>query len=178
MKKIIFCVFCLALINLTMVCESVMAESSGYGVSLGYGQSKDDIDIYRIGVKKDFVSQWFTSATGYVSGYFELSYNRWKGSEDEINGAALSPVFVYYFDRGNQTVRPYIEGGIGLAYIDETKIQGRNMSTNFQFEDRIGVGVAIKSFDLSFRYMHYSNASIKAPNDGIDIWIGSLSWYF
>ncbi len=178
MKKTIFDVLCLTLLSLTMVCTNSMAGSSGYGVSLGYGQSKDDIDIYRIGLKKDFVSQWFTSATGYVSGYFEFSYNLWNGPEDEIKAVALSPVFVYYFDKGNQTMRPYIEGGVGLAYINETRIQGRDMSTNFQFEDRIGVGVRMKSFDLNFRYMHYSNASIKAPNDGIDIWIGSLSWFF
>jgi lipid A 3-O-deacylase len=46
------------------------------------------------------------------------------------------------------------------------------------FEDRIGVGIRIKNMDLNFRYMHYSNAGFKEPNDGIDIFIGTLAWYF
>ncbi|WP_442875396.1 acyloxyacyl hydrolase [Desulfobacula sp.] len=29
----------------------------------------------------------------------------------------------------------------------------------------------MNDFDLSFRYMHYSNASIKSPNHGINVWI-------
>ncbi|MBC2703823.1 MAG: acyloxyacyl hydrolase [Desulfobacula sp.] len=33
-------------------------------------------------------------------------------------------------------------------------------------------------FDLNFRYMHYSNASIKGLDHGIDIWIFTTSIQF
>ena len=54
----------------------------------------------------------------------------------------------------------------------------RILSTNFQFEDRIGAGVRIGFLDVNFRYMHYSNASIKDPNHGIDIFIFTTAVQF
>ena len=170
MKKILLLVF-----SLVLSTNIAMAESSGYGISFGYGEADPDIDIYRLGIKKDFTSKWFESDFGYFSGYFELSYNRWEHDNGDINAVALSPVFAYYFGSESNTVRPYIEGGIGVAFLDEYNIADRHMSTNFQFEDRIGIGTKIGFFDLNFRYMHYSNASIKSPNNGIDIWIFTTS---
>ncbi len=164
MKKFLFLILSLVLFS-----NIAMAESSGYGISFGYGEADTDIDIYRLGIKKDFTSKWFESDFGYISGYFELSYNRWEHDDDDINAVALSPVFTYCFGSESNKVRPYIEGGIGVAYLDEYHIGGRNLSTNFQFEDRIGIGMRIGFVDLNFRYMHYSNASIKSPNNGIDI---------
>ncbi len=147
-------------------------------INIGIGQSKDNIDIYRLAVKKDFDKTFFESDIGWLSGYYEASLNYWERDGDDIYGIALSPVFVYYFGDKSSTILPYVEAGIGVTYISDTKLQTRDMTTNFQFEDRIGVGVRKGSFDLSARYMHYSNASIKQPNDGIDIFIFTLSYIF
>lgn len=166
MKKCLLSVLCVILFAGTAI-----AEPSGYGLSFGYGEADPDIDVYRVGLKKDFPVSWFETDIGFLSGYFELSYNRWEHETEDINGIALSPVFVYFFGGKENRFRPYIEGGIGVAYIDEYRIADRNLSTNFQFEDRIGAGVRIGFVDLNFRYMHYSNASIKQPNHGIDIFI-------
>jgi len=163
---------------LWVMLTGVAMAKDGWGISAGYGQSKDNIDIYRVGLVKDWNVNWLENATGYVTGYFELSYNHWKEGGDKTNGYALSPVFQYAFNPGNDAWYPYVEGGVGVAYIDEYFIGTRNLSSNLQFEDRIGLGVRFNSLDLSFRYMHYSNASLKEPNDGIDIWIGSLAWFF
>ena len=145
-------------------------------VTFSIGQSKDDIDIYRIGLRKDFDSKWAQTKSGYLSGYYELSANYWKYKSENNFGVAFSPVFAYYVDLGDY--KPYIEAGIGVSYWSKTHIKTRNMSTHFHFEDRIGVGLRYKNFDFSFRYMHYSNAGIKHPNPGIDIFIGSISYKF
>lgn len=170
---------------LALICFSVLfsgvamaQDGSGWGLSTGYGQSKDDIDIYRVGILKDWKVKWLENATGYVTGYFELSYNHWNGENDSTNGVALSPVFQYAFNPDGDNWYPYVEGGIGITYIDEYFIDARNLSSNFQFEDRIGIGYRFDRLDLSFRYMHYSNAGLKQPNEGIDIFIGSLAWFF
>ncbi|WP_022667867.1 acyloxyacyl hydrolase [Desulfospira joergensenii] len=171
MKKIVLALaFCL------LVASNVLADP--YGISLGYGEGNGGIDVYRIGFTRDFSAQWFENETGFLSGYFELSYNHWSHGGDDVNGGAISPVFAYYFETGNPTVLPYVEAGIGVAYIDEYKINNRDLSSHFQFEDRIGVGIKIKAFDLNMRYMHYSNAGIENPNDGIDILMGTLAWSF
>jgi len=147
------------------------------GATISIGESRDGIKIYRMGLRKDFSSKWVQSSFGYLSGYWEGSLNYWKGKSGDKNyGVAVSPVFAYYIDLGE--FKPFIEAGIGASIFNKTQIDNRNMSTNFLFEDRIGVGFRYKNFDFSFRYMHYSNASIKAPNDGIDIWIGSISYKF
>ncbi len=166
------------MVFLVLACATADAGSSGYGVALGYGRSQDDIDVYRLGLQKEFGSQWLENSTGYLSGYFELSCNLWRHSGEKTHGGALSPVFVYYFDKGNRAWVPYAEAGIGVALIDDEQINGRNLATHFQFEDRIGVGIRSLPFDLNFRYMHYSNGSITKSNDGIDILLGTLSWYF
>ena len=163
--------YLLVVVSLVLIQGSAWAGSaaSGYGISFGYGEADPNIDIYRVGLQKAFPWKWFETDMGCLSGYFELSYNHWEHNSEDINGVALSPVFTYRLGKSSSLIRPYIEGGIGIAYIDEYHIADRNMSTNFQFEDRLGVGTVIGFFDLNFRYMHYSNASIKGPNHGIDI---------
>lgn len=166
MKKI-FLIF----LGLMLFYNTASAGSDGFGLSFGYGEGKEDIDIYRFGIKKDYSSRWFESGAGYLSGYFELSYNRWEHGGDDINGLAFSPVFAYYFGKDADLVRPYIAGGIGVALIDDYRIHNRNLSTHYQFENRIGLGTRIGIFDMNVSYFHYSNAGLKSPNDGIDIWL-------
>jgi len=155
------------------------AKESSWGdtLTMSYGQSKDNIDIYRIGLRKDFSTHWFESNVGYLSGYSEASFNYWNGRGNENFGIALSPVFVYYFNF-SKDVHPYLEGGVGVSVFSRTTMGLRDLSTNFLFEDRLGTGIRVDDWDFSFRYMHYSNASIKQPNDGIDIFIGSISYKF
>lgn len=175
MKKMAVILLCVLFLSIPAVAE----ESGEYGFSLGYGEADPNIDIYRVGLKKEFGVQWLKTDVGYLSGYFELSYNKWEHSTGgDINGVALSPVFVYWFGDKDNLIQPYIEGGIGATYIDEYYIADRNLSSNFQFEDRIGAGVRIGFFDINARYMHYSNASLKQPNHGIDIVILTTSIWF
>jgi len=146
-------------------------------VGFSYGQSKDEIDIYRLTLRRDFEKRWWQSDIGYLSGYWEGSLNLWDGYGVQNYGIALSPVFTYSFT-GLGAFTPYLEAGIGASYFSKTLMGSRDLSTHFLFEDRVGGGVKIGDWDLSFRYMHYSNASIKKPNDGIDILIGSITYRF
>ncbi len=148
-------------------------------ISLGIGKSRDSINIYRLGFQQEFGSHWFESKTGHLSGYHEASLSCWQHERESIQQVAYSPVFTYDFAGLGSRVLPYLEAGIGIGYLSKKTINGRDLSTRFQFEDRIGIGVKIgkeKRHDLSFRYMHYSNASIKQPNDGIDIFIFSYTF--
>jgi lipid A 3-O-deacylase len=149
------------------------------GVSLGIGRSRDDIDIYHLGFQKQFGGNLLEWKTGYLSGYHEGSMNHWRYKEESVQQVAYSPVFVCGFDDFGSGIFPYLEGGIGVSFISEKEIKDRDMSSYFQFEDRIGVGVKIgkeRRHNLNFKYLHYSNADIKQPNEGIDIFM--LSYAF
>lgn len=148
-------------------------------VSFGAGISRhSQVSIARLGIRRDSQYQVFENQTGWLSGYYEGSVGYWYRGDDHIVCGALSPVFVYYFGAQGWTVQPYLEAGIGVAGISETKIDTRDLTTGFQFEDRIGVGLRTKDIDFSIRYMHYSNASISQPNDGIDIFIATVGYRF
>jgi len=157
------------------------AQNSGYkyAVTINYGESKNDTDIYRLTLQKNFDSRWFESDLGYLSGYYELSANYWRAKNRDTNiGVALSPVFAYYFNLNNTTIKPYLEAGIGASLFSKTRIDNKNISSAYQFEDRAGLGILTKDWNIETRYMHYSNANIKEPNDGMDIFILSLGKRF
>jgi lipid A 3-O-deacylase len=156
--------------------ESVPLISS---VSVGAGYTlHDEITVLRLGIRRDSQYKVFENRTGWLSGYYEASVGYWSRDEESVANVAFSPVFVYYFGQPDWKVQPYFEAGIGASLISETKIGDRNMTTAFQFEDRIGLGIKTKDIDLSFRYMHYSNGSIALPNAGIDIFILTLGYRF
>lgn len=148
-------------------------------ISIGAGITHhDDISIYRLGVRRDSEYTFFENPTGWLSGYYEASLGYWSKGDDQVYVGAISPVFVYYFGEPTWLVQPYIEAGIGVSCISETKIYSRDLGSAFQFEDRVGIGVKIKYVDISARYMHYSNASITDPNDGMDIFIATVGYCF
>jgi lipid A 3-O-deacylase len=170
--------FIFVLLLILITCTESLAFD---GISLGIGKAKGSIDIYHLGFQKQFNSHWLESKTGYLSGYHEISLNCWKHERESIRQAAYSPVFAYMFAGLIKSISPYLEGGIGIALLSEKEISGRDLSTYFQFEDRIGIGLRIGrryTHDVNIRYMHYSNASIKQPNDGIDIFIFSYTFSF
>jgi|APSaa5957512622_1039677.scaffolds.fasta_scaffold181782_1 lipid A 3-O-deacylase len=179
MKRLILLVLCSILIYSSANAESDDPEHKEWGISLSCGEGKENIGIYRLGFQKDYGVKWFKRENSYLSGFFELSYNYWHYTKsDDIHGIALSPVFAYYFGNKASFFRPYIAGGIGATFIDRYRIRDRNLGSNFQFEDRIGIGVIIERFDINFSYFHYSNAGLKLPNSGIDIFLVSGAFRF
>jgi lipid A 3-O-deacylase len=123
----------------------VGAEEDNYfidSISFGAGLSRHgEIGISRLGVRQDSEYKVFKNQTGWLSGYYEASVGCWIGEDDTICNAAFSPVFVYYFGDPTWKVQPYIEAGIGVSALSDTEIGSRHMSTIYQFEDRIGLGV-------------------------------------
>lgn len=73
-------------------------------------------------------------------------------------------------DRPSGALRPYAEAGLGIALFDQTRIGTRNIASAFQFTEQLGFGIVLKErFSIGWRYVHYSNAGIKRPNDGLDM---------
>lgn len=120
-----------------------------------------------LGVEWDKI--WLQSSTGHVTGYWDLGYTYWQAG-DEAGGRhaiSFSPVFVYEFGEGY--VQPFVEAGIGVALFSGTSAGDQQFGSAFNFEDRLGAGVKIGHTDrVGLRAIHYSNASIKDPNDGIE----------
>ncbi|MBB2494512.1 acyloxyacyl hydrolase [Aquipseudomonas ullengensis] len=131
------------------------------------GQSSDSNAVFRLGAQWDWDKSWLQSSTGRLTGYWDAGYTYWVGDETASNNSlSFSPVFVYEF--AGETVKPYIEAGIGVALFSSTELEGNDLSSSFQFEDRLGAGLRFAGQEVGIRAIHYSNAGIKQPNDGAE----------
>ena len=106
--------------------------------------------------------------------YFESSVNFWQYGDENTHDTnlvlAVSPVVEFpvgiLFDK-----EIYVEFGIGVSLLDDTKFAGKNVSTHYQFEDRLGFKMKFgekQDTEISLRYFHYSNGGLKKPNPGLD----------
>jgi lipid A 3-O-deacylase len=154
----------LALMSLSLGSSlSVHAAS----LELGVGSTNDSSMTYRLGVQCDFGRNFAESGNGRFTGYWDTAYTYWQGDQTaDNNSLSLSPVFVYEFS--GQTVKPYVEAGIGVALFSDTELNEQNLGSSFQFEDRLGVGVRFNGQEIGLRALHYSNAGISSPNDGVE----------
>lgn len=89
------------------------------------------------------------------------------GDENDENAAWLLTPMLRYTFAGKRNV--FIEGGIGAAVFLDARIGSRDLSTAFQFQDRIALGSSMGTGELSLSLTHYSNGGIKDPNDGIEV---------
>ena len=144
---------------------SLSAQAIDFTAAIG--QTGDSTMVYRLGAQWDWNTSWWQSDTGRLTGYWDAGYSYWDGDETASNHSlSFSPVFVYEF--AGETVRPYIEAGIGVAFFESTELEDNDLGSSFQFEDRIGAGLRFSGQEVGIRAIHYSNLGIKQPNDGVE----------
>ena len=157
---------------LAMFSAAAAGAAQGVAMSAGAGD-----DVARISVA------WVTDAGGpgwrlgsWRAGLqIEANLGYWVPDPDREEGqrivdAGLTPVF--RFGRDEPSARFFIEAGIGAHLLSHTSpYRGRDFSTAFQFGDLIGIGWRLgqaRDYELALRLEHFSNASIKQPNQGIE----------
>ncbi|WP_033727773.1 acyloxyacyl hydrolase [Pseudomonas cremoricolorata] len=146
--------------------QAVTAQAAD--VSLSVGQTGDSTMVYRLGVQSNWDASWWQTSVGRVTGYWDGAYTFWDGDDRASNHSlSFAPVFVYEF--AGESVKPYIEAGIGVAAFSRTKLESNDLGGSFQFEDRVGFGLRFAGgHEVGVRAIHYSNAGIKQPNDGVE----------
>lgn len=158
--------FCLAAIATAMLGHSFSAQAAG--VEFAVGRTGESTMTYRLGMQLDWDKNWLQTSVGRLTGYWDAAYTYWDGDQASSNHSlSFSPVFVYEF--AGETVKPYIELGVGVAVFASTELESNNLGSAFQFEDRFGVGLRFAGgHEIGVRATHYSNAGIASPNDGIE----------
>lgn len=70
------------------------------------------------------------------------------------------------------------EVGIGPAWLNNPEFGTRRKSTNFQFSDHLGIGLATRDghWRIEYAYRHVSNADIRKPNNAVDFKGLVLEW--
>lgn len=166
------------IVGLSQPLFAAMPEGSAtqprHQLHLAYVQGEGDVQGLKVAVQRE--SGLFTQylqdygIAGTVS--FEMSANFWRfGPENDTDQnvvLAVSPVLT--FSLGQVFAKELLaEFGIGVSLLDDTTFAGKNVSTHYQFEDRLGLIYRLSQEDsISLRYLHYSNAGFKKPNPGLD----------
>ncbi|PTQ67922.1 acyloxyacyl hydrolase [Pseudomonas sp. GV071] len=142
-------------------------SASAADVTFAIGQTGESTMVYRLGTQFDFGTRWWESDVGHLTGYWDAGYTYWQGDKTSSNHSlSFAPVFVYEF--AGENVRPYVEAGVGVALFADTELEDNDLGSSFQFEDRLGVGLRFAGQEVGLRAIHYSNAGISQPNDGVE----------
>jgi lipid A 3-O-deacylase len=156
----------LAAIAAALMGNSFTAQAAG--VEFAVGQTSESTMTYRLGMQFDWDKSWLQSDVGRLTGYWSGAYTYWDGDEASSNHSlSFSPVLVYEFS--GQTVKPYVELGVGVAVFASTEVENNQLGSAFQFEDRFGFGLRFAGgHEVGIRATHYSNAGLSSPNNGVE----------
>lgn len=109
--------------------------------------------------------------TWWFGGYWQLSASNWHtdwvgayGHSEQI--LALSPVFRLQYKHF------YWDFGVGASLVSKTRFSDRCVTSHGHFEDRMGWGFTFgpeDRYQIGYLYIHYSNAGLAKPNNGLDV---------
>ena len=167
-------------IFLTLIPGSSHAATHGLQISYGIGDP-DHLKGYRFAVQQFWPWIGFAKSPLNLTGYWDLSYANWYTSPSlanqprSISILALSPL-IRLQSRENWllSAQAYLELGIGASWLSNNHLGHRNLGGQFAFQDLMGLGLrwrksASQIWSFSYHYLHYSNASLLPPNQGIDV---------
>ena len=180
----------IALFISSALCSISPVHAANIGLAFSSGDGVLDISPYRVAMSLDFGNIWRENYDWGLNFIWESSVGYWQGrsdyavgTTDRLDVVTSGPLFrwqrqtpLYPFH-----ITPYIELGVGASWLSETEIGGRQLSLHFQFEDKLGLGTRFgkkQQYDIAVRGIHYSNASIKRPNSGVNLLMVSVGMWF
>jgi len=137
-------------------------------IALAIGKTANDKNLQRISIQKNFKEKFSLTDNLQFDGYFDFSTTRFDFGQKNIYNFSITPVFQYNLIQ-RKNFGTYLFAGVGVSLFSDTMADTKNLSTYFQFDDRIGIGLKKEMIDFQLAYFHNSNGSIKEPNDGIDM---------
>lgn len=160
LRKLVTCIF---LATLTL------STGKAWEIEVSVGTTGESQTALRLGFNQEWDMRLLDSSLGYFSGYWSLGLTHWeKGMYGkDSTSISFSPVLTYNFYTNNG-LEPFIELGVGISGFSRTRVGDKNLGSAFNFEDRLGFGARFGDHILGARAIHYSNAGIKRPNDGIE----------
>ena len=135
---------------------------------------------FNIGVKENLYENEYLSIT--IDNEFIIT--KWQSKKTisiNPNGYifTIKPMIIYTFKKLKiSTYHLYAEAGSGISYMDNSVVEDRQKSTQFQFSDSLGFGIKSKKYILGYRFTHISNLNIQTPNPSIDFHQFRFSYRF
>lgn len=152
----------------SLCATSAVSAAPVSGASFAMGTTGQGEMTFRAGLTRDWSQRWWQSDRGYLSGYWDAAYTYWEGSEASgTHALSFSPVLNYQFQSSGW--KPFVELGLGVSFFSKTRVGEHQLGSSFNFENRLGAGLLLNNGSrIGIRALHYSNAGLKSPNDGIE----------
>lgn len=178
------------LLTVILLCFMQVAIA-GKSVHLSLGRGNPNrLRGWRVSARKDWQWQLLSKSSNFVlKGAWDLSYAYWHtdismpAEPRNIYALAIAPVLHLqptkpFFNH----LSPYLEASVGGSILSRRLLAHRDLGSQLLFQDLLGFGIRFGSqlqYDLSWHYLHYSNANIAPPNNGIDVKIlATLAYHF
>lgn len=165
----------LDLIGSTRVAAQDSVSEQGLGLRLGYNS-----DYRKATLAYETPMLWayrFKNGWGRVGLTLEFGVSYWEAKR--YRSKSMGQIGAIPMLRWWPTERFYLELGSGPTMLSRSEFAGHDLSTRLQFGSHVGTGLLInKVHRLGIRYSHYSNASIKKPNPGLDLLELSYTYQF
>jgi hypothetical protein len=161
-------------IMLVLMLPSVASAAPYYGATLSYAAvTKEPPALHGYQLMFNYDPQQFMwrRFNIYFDGGFSHFWITNTPYYTTVNIYSLAPVIRYTFKRRGP-VLPYLEISIGVAYLNHTHLDDRNLGIHFAFQDRMGIGVFLgksDQFSVGIHALHYSNAHLSNHNSGITV---------
>jgi len=147
-------------------------QPSNYGARLSYGliaKEPPHLRGYQVMLTYDPHRFSWDEINLYFDGGISHFWDNTAVHNSTITIYSLAPIFRYTFKRTG-FILPYFEVSIGLAYLNHTRIENRNLGIHFAFQDRVGLGAlfgASEKLSIGLHAIHYSNARLSGHNSGL-----------
>lgn len=160
------CLFGIAHLGVTVVAAAAEPE---LGLSFGRATNSRETDVARLSYRRALKADsgwWWPQQV-------QLGVGVWRVPEPEGRTRGYEASVTPIWRRENST--GYLEGGIG-AYLLNTINNGKHrLPSSFEFGSHVGAGVFLGPMRVGLALQHVSNAGIKEPNGGINLFLLSAS---
>ena len=130
------------------------------------------VNVMGLEVGSADLKRWPLGESWQLSTYAMASLAYWHASareNKELYDIRVAPV-VRLQKQGNSGLTPYLEASFGVHLLSHNRINGRDMSSAFQFGEFAGGGLLFgprREFGIGVRLQHVSNGGIRKPNQGL-----------
>lgn len=164
---------------LSMAMNPLGADENNMSIMMS---EEEDVAAVKFGFKWHNEDISFDLFGAEVTHYYLVGYSYWQsldieGQEGVINALEFVPVFRFNWSYSNWL--SYLETSVGLSVLSKSRINDKRFSTNFQFTDSLAIGGYLtEKSTWSLQLQHYSNNSIKLPNNGINFYNFNYSYRY
>lgn len=160
--------------------SSMSVFSWDHEISLGYGDAKEvDQNYYNSGVVLNGKIYRFPKIDDTLYASIDgtiASINASTTENTHLTTFVLAGAMRAYFTEPmSKRIRPYIQASFGPAYLSSKTLGNRTQGANYAFQSTLEVGTEVgidhnhHAVDFNIRMMHYCNAGLFHPNQGINL---------